>query len=269
MLGLFLGSFVSSITIPVTQSRFTGSPSYANTSSIEQIYRIDPKWISIAIAMISCIFHFGSWGGFNDSYEANIGVQNNWIRWMECSLSASLMIVQISLFTGITSLIAQMNAFATVFMVIWLLQSVEIVEWGWSAFWLSVMGTMLVWIGIFVAYGLSASVFPWFVHAVVFSGLFYFIAIIAITARNKLAMHGSAFEARRLWTVLQQLTKNTKEEVEAYKALFEPAFDLLRELMDKQNKDRTSVYVDGELYYNIFSFIAKSLVLWFTFIASN
>jgi hypothetical protein len=156
--------------VPVTTTKLTGRPGYGNYTYGNVVYEINPQWLSFSFALICFFAHVAYYAWGYTKYRQLIEAQNNWWRWLEYGFSASLMIVQISLLTGITDLSAQINSFGTVFATIWLGQfteekyPVDERKKRWFAFAISSVVVLFPWVSIFTTFGLSGAnpAFWWF-----------------------------------------------------------------------------------------------------------
>lgn len=231
ILALILTKLSEQNFVPVTINKLDGRPGEGNYTKCEEIYKINPQWLSFVFAVICALFHFGYF--YHDTrklYEERIDNLNNWYRWVEYSLSASIMIVQISLLTGITDQIALLNAFGCVFGMIWFGQFVEVAVDRNARIVAFVLGSILgmfPWAGILTTYGLSADDAPWFVHVIVVGQFVTFMGFAVVALRHLIYIDS---------------------------------------IKDKQ--DKVSFYIRGELIYNILSLFAKTYLLWFTYAAN-
>lgn len=220
--------------VPVTTTKLAGRPGYGNYTYGNVVYEINPQWLSFAFALI-CFFAHTAYYAWPESYEKLIRAQNNWWRWLEYGFSASLMIVQISLLTGITDLSAQINAFGTVFATIWLGQFTEEKypaderKKRWFAFAISSVVVLFPWVSIFTTFGLSGANPGILVTLIVAGQIFMFTCFAFVSALN-----------------IYYLIPNTGNDL-------------------KIEEKNVKTYIRGEFYYNLLSFLAKTYLIWMTY----
>ncbi len=106
MQALALLAFAADVSLPVTATFLTGSPGAGgyDSASLGSL-RID--WLVAAFLLLAAIDLLTlSAGRPRRWYEANVARGINPARWWEYSLSASLMVVLISMLAGVTELVA-------------------------------------------------------------------------------------------------------------------------------------------------------------------
>lgn len=95
--------------LPVTAGFATGAPGQPERPvELEQLFSYRIGWAVAAFSALSAVFHavVASPLGFSH-YRAELAQRRNRFRWVEYSLSASLMIVVIAGITGITDVAAK------------------------------------------------------------------------------------------------------------------------------------------------------------------
>lgn len=142
-------------TISVTTLSLNGPPGTPfDQGTLTEVAAIRIAWATAAFSALSALFHFlvASPLGFR-AYRDELRHGRNRFRWVEYSMSATLMIVLIALITGITDLAALIGlAFANVAMILfgWLMEVVNRVDrspW-WTPFWFGCVAGAGPWLAI-------------------------------------------------------------------------------------------------------------------------
>jgi len=79
-------------------------------SETKQLFTVNLSWFIIAFFLLSSLAHFFIATLYKDKYESDLKIGINKIRWFEYALSASMMMIAISLLSGIFD-------FSTLFMI--------------------------------------------------------------------------------------------------------------------------------------------------------
>jgi hypothetical protein len=158
------------LSLPVTAAFLPGDPVSAAGGSPEVLFDIPIGPAVAAFLLLAAIDHLVvaaprvvGW------YEANLGRGVNVARWVEYSVSASLMIALIAMFTGIwdvAALIGLVGVNSTMIWFGWLMERHQ--EPGnpdWSAFWFGTVAGLVPWVAIGV-YLAGAARPPGFVYAI-------------------------------------------------------------------------------------------------------
>jgi hypothetical protein len=170
--------------LPVTATFMEGPP--GTVASLRELFTLPLGPAVASFLFLSAAAHFviASPGVFG-WYRANLERNRNDARWIEYSLSASLMIVLIAMITGISdvaALIALFGVNASMILFGWLMEKYE--QPGrpnWLSYWFGVLTGAVPWvaIGIYLwAPGVSAEP-PAFVYGI-FVSLFVFFNSFAI-----------------------------------------------------------------------------------------
>jgi len=193
--------------------------------SLESVFGIPLAWATASFLLLSAFFHFliASPIGYG-KYVSELSRGRNRFRWVEYALSSTLMMILISLVTGITDLaaliaIAVVNASMILFG--WIMEMVNAPDrstW-WTPFWFGCIAGIGPWLAIatYIAVNVSregAQGPPGFVYGIIFS-LFFFFNTFAINQ----------------WLQYRQIGK-------------------------------WSDYLHGERTYIILSLVAKSVLAW-------
>ena len=252
--------------VPVTITTLTGRPGYAGYNST-QLYTMNPQWLSVTFAAICFVAHLIYWQ-LNDFYEALIRSQNNFLRWIEYSLSASIMLVQIAMLTGTTELTSLLNVFGTMFATIWFGQFTEEKykesqrTKRWIAFVLGSIVTLFPWIGIFLTFGFSsAAPSNSFVIAIIFGQFSMFMMFAVISAIN-IAYLEDDITIQSL-IIRDRHARGDDDPQEAFMSL-----EWYRIQQGNIDASNTKGYCEREILYNFLSFVVKTFLVWVTFAAN-
>jgi hypothetical protein len=153
--------------------------------SLNQVWGLPLAWATAAFLLLSAFFHFliASPVAFG-AYGRELRRNRNRFRWIEYSISSTLMIVLISLVTGITDLAALISiAFVNASMILfgWLMEMSNHFDrktW-WTPFWFGCVAGIGPWIAIasYIAVNVSQEGGdgpPGFVYGIIFTIFFFF-----------------------------------------------------------------------------------------------
>jgi len=181
---LAIALLTNGFTVPVTATFMTGPP--GTDPSLHHLFDFALGWGVFAFMAISAaaLFIIASPGVF-DWYKANLLRNRNYGRWIEYSVSSSLMIVLIAMITGISdvaALIAIFGVNASMILFGLLMEKYESPgKPDWLAYWFGCFAGIVPWIGIAIYLwgpGVDASP-PGFVYGI-FASLFLFFNVFAI-----------------------------------------------------------------------------------------
>ena len=169
-------------TLPIVARYMSGPP---GTTFAEPITLLDaPIGLAVAIFLgLSAFFHFlVASPQFFARYSAGIEKQHNYFRWVEYSISSSVMIVLIALITGVSDVAALIGLFgvnASMILFGWLQEKYENPgNGGWLPFIFGSIAGIVPWLAI-LFYNLSIggpadTSAPLFVYAIVISIFIFF-----------------------------------------------------------------------------------------------
>lgn len=170
--------------LPVTASFLEGPPG-SNPGVPETLFDVRIAWGVAAFVFLSAIAHWliASPGVF-DWYRRNLERNRNDARWIEYSVSASVMVVLIAMITGISDVAALVALFgANAAMILFGLVQEHYEEPGGRLlpFWLGCLAGIVPWIaiGIYLISPTTAANPPGFVYGI-FVSLFVFFNSFAI-----------------------------------------------------------------------------------------
>ncbi len=171
--------------LPVTANYMTGPPGTA--PKLTTLFDVPLGWGIFAFVAISAaaLFIIASPRVF-DWYKGNLLQSRNYGRWIEYFFSSSIMIVLISMITGVSdiaALIAIFGANASMILFGLLMEKYETPgKPSWLSFWFGCFSGIIPWVivGIYVwSPGLDGPAPPSFVYGIIIS-LFLFFNIFAI-----------------------------------------------------------------------------------------
>lgn len=183
--GLVVLALTNDFAIPVTAIFLEGPPG-SEQSEVTELFDFRVGWGVAAFLFMSAAAHFLLvMPGIFNWYTSQIQSYRNYARWIEYSLSSSLMIVLIALLPGITDVAALAGLFgvnASMILFGLLMEKYETPgNPSWMAYWFGVIAGAIPWIAIAVylwSPGTSAEP-PGFVYGIFFS-IFVFFNIFAL-----------------------------------------------------------------------------------------
>lgn len=173
--------------LPVTATYLEGPPGVTPSGSVVLLESSVALGVALFLAL-SAFFHLlvaSPWGW--PRYTAGLARNHNYFRWVEYSLSSSIMIVLIAQLTGIADIVALLAIFgvnASMILFGWLQEKYEEPgSGGWLPFIFGCIAGIVPWLGV-VWYVLSPGYVapeepPTFVYAIIIS-LFIFFNIFAV-----------------------------------------------------------------------------------------
>ena len=179
--GVVILAIANDFSLPVTGSFLEGPPGSGSVSQ-ETLFDVRFAWGVAAFLFLSAIAHFAiASPGVFEWYRRNLARTRNYARWIEYSVSASVMIVLIAMLTGISDVAALVALFGVnASMILFGLVQERYEEPGGSLlpFWLGCIAGVVPWIAIgiyLVSPGTDASP-PGFVYGIYVSLFLFFNA---------------------------------------------------------------------------------------------
>ena len=168
--------FANTFFLPVRASYMTGPPGPDVATQTVTLFDVRFAWAIAAFFILSAVAHFLIAGPMWHSYERQLARCRNPYRWLEYSLSASIMIVLIAMLVGIedvAALVALVGVNAAMIGFGWIQERYESPGTGLGPFWLGCLAGIVPWaaIGIYLAGPGTALHPPAFVYAI-FGSLF-------------------------------------------------------------------------------------------------
>jgi hypothetical protein len=143
-------ALTNAFALPVTATYLEGPPGSAPTDQTT-LFEIRTGWAVAAFFLLSALAHFIIAGPAFKGYIRRLGEGRNDARWIEYSLSSSIMIVVIAQLTGISDVVALLAIFGVnVSMILFGLLQERYEQPGGSLlpFWLGCIAGAVPWIGI-------------------------------------------------------------------------------------------------------------------------
>jgi heliorhodopsin len=183
--GVAMLALASSFSLPVTSSFLRMSPVTSKLVAVpEELFRLPIAPLVACFLFLSALAHAllaSPW--LHRWYERNASRGINSARWVEYSLSSSLMMVVIAMLVGIYDIASLLLIFAlnaTMILFGWLMelhnQTTE--RTNWTAYWFGCVAGIVPWIAVAI-YLAGADSPPAFVYAI-FASLFVFFNIFAV-----------------------------------------------------------------------------------------
>jgi len=160
--------------LPVRASYMTGPPGPGVGTQVETLFHLGFAGAIAAFFGLSALAHFTvagpQWGG----YQTQLREQRNPYRWLEYSLSASIMIVLIAMLVGINdiaALVALVGVNASMIGFGWMQERYEPTGAGLGPFWIGCVAGSIPWIaiGVYLAGPGADQHAPGFVYGIFFS----------------------------------------------------------------------------------------------------
>jgi hypothetical protein len=143
--------FANSFSLPVRATYMTGPPGPTVGNQQVTLFHISFAWAIAAFFALSALAHFTVAGPRWASYQDQLLKARNPYRWLEYSLSASIMIVLIAMLVGINdiaALVALIGVNASMIGFGWMQERYETPGTGLGPFWLGCIAGSIPWIAI-------------------------------------------------------------------------------------------------------------------------
>jgi hypothetical protein len=137
--------------LPIQATYMTGAPGPTVGRQTVTLFTLGFAWAIVAFFALSALAHFGVAGPGWGSYQAQILRGRNPYRWLEYSLSASIMIVLIAMLVGINdvaALVALIGVNASMIGFGWMQERYEPPGAGLGPFWIGCLAGIVPWIAI-------------------------------------------------------------------------------------------------------------------------
>jgi hypothetical protein len=180
---IIIVALANSFSLPVTANYMAGAPGSPKRELVH-LFNVPMAWLIAAFFALSALAHFLVAVPLRQSYEVRLQRQQNPFRWIEYSLSASLMIVAIALLTGIddiAALVALVGVNASMIGFGWMQERYEEPGGSLGPFWLGCLAGVVPWlaIGVYLIGPGAHQHAPGFVYGIYVS-LFVFFNCFAI-----------------------------------------------------------------------------------------
>ncbi len=208
-------ALANSFTLPITATFLEGPPG-SPASAPTTLADLSIAWGVAVFLILSSIFHFVvAAPGLFERYRTQLGKGENQFRWIEYSLSASVMIVLIAMLTGISDITALIALFAVNAGMIFFGAVQERYEEPGGSLWPFWLGSILgivpwIAIGIYLVSPGTEAEPPGFVYGIFFS-LFVFFNTFAVTQwlqYRQVGRWSNYLTGERTYIVLSLLAKS-------------------------------------------------------------
>lgn len=209
---LLLGNALS---LPVTASYLRSDPIAAQGATLpEVVFRlaIGPA-VALFLFLAAADHLLVAAPGVNRWYERHLDLRTNYARWIEYSISASIMIVLVVLFVGIRDLAALMAIFAanTGMILFGLLMERQQAPGSadWSAFWFGSLVGLVPWAAVAI-YVAGTPRVPGFVYAIIATQfvLFFSFAVNMVLQYRQVGRWQSYRHGEVVYVVLSLVAKS-------------------------------------------------------------
>jgi len=212
-----VAALANDFALPVTGFYWNDVPSGdLDPSRLVREFDVPIAWGVFAFLFLSFFFHaMVSFGPGRRVYEAEVTKEQNRFRWVEYSLSSTVMIIMIAMVFGVTDLAALLGlAGANVSMILfgWIMEVVNepgTAVW-WTPFWFGCIAGIVPWIALFFYVVGPGSNTPSFVYGI-FVSLFVFFNLFALNQwlqYRRVGKWASYAYGERVYLVLSLVAKS-------------------------------------------------------------
>ena len=211
-------ALANDFSLPIVARYMSGPP---GTTFAEAVILFDtPVGLAVAIFLgLSAFFHFlVASPQYFGRYSAGIAAQRNYFRWVEYSISSSVMIVLISQIVGVSDLAAIISIFgvnASMILFGWLQEKYESPgNGGWLPFIFGCISGIIPWVAlifyVFSIGGVSDTTAPVFVYGIVVSlfVLFNTFAIVQYLQYKKVGKWSNYIRGEKTYITLSLIAKS-------------------------------------------------------------
>jgi len=149
--GVLILVLANNFALPVTASYMSGPPGATTPRDVVTLFDVRTAWIVAAFFFCSAVAHVAVAGPGWTRYTADLARDRNPYRWVEYSVSSSLMIVVIAQLVGIAdvaALVALVGVNASMIAFGWLQERYESPGGGWWPFALGCGAGIAPWVAI-------------------------------------------------------------------------------------------------------------------------
>ena len=211
-------ALANDFSLPIVARYMSGPP---GTTFAEPITVLDaPVGLTVALFLgLSAFFHFlVASPQFFDRYSTGLTEGRNYFRWVEYSISSSVMIVLISLIVGVSDVVAIIALFgvnASMILFGWLQEKYETPgNGGWLPFIFGCIAGIVPWAGmlfyVFSIGGVADTIAPTFVLGIVISLflLFNVFAIVQYLQYKKVGKWSDYLRGEKTYITLSLVAKS-------------------------------------------------------------
>ena len=211
-------ALANDFTLPIVARYMAGPP---GTTFADPITLLDaPIGLTVAIFLgLSAFFHFlVASPQFFGRYSAGLAQQRNYFRWVEYSMSSSVMIVLIALITGVSdvaAIVAIFGANAAMILFGWLHEKyVTPGNGGWLPFIFGCIAGAIPWLAllftVFSIGGVGETTAPAFVYIIVLTIFLFFnsFALVQFLQYKQVGRWSNYLQGERTYITLSLLAKS-------------------------------------------------------------
>jgi hypothetical protein len=205
----------NSFSLPVRATYMTGPPRPNVGHQTVTLFNLSFAWAIAAFFALSALAHFTVAGPRWDSYKVQLLKCRNPYRWLEYSLSASIMIVLIAMLVGINdiaALVALVGVNASMIGFGWMQERYETPGGGLGPFWIGCIAGIVPWIAIalYLAGPGANRHAPGFVYGIFFSLFVFFncFAVNQLLQYKKVGRWSNYLVGERAYVTLSLIAKS-------------------------------------------------------------
>lgn len=183
--GVAIVVLANDFALPVTSFFWNDAPNNSlDVVRLERMFDVSIGWAAAIFLFLSALFHAIVATVGRKTYEAELSQEQNRFRWVEYSISSTLMILTISMIFGIGDVAGLLGiAGANVAMILfgWVMEVVNKPgeKVWWAPFWFGCVVGIVPWIGLFIYLLGPGSDMPKFVYGI-FVSIFIFFNLFAL-----------------------------------------------------------------------------------------
>jgi hypothetical protein len=183
--GVVILALANDFSLPVTSFFWNDAPNNRlDITRLDRMFDVSVAWAGATFLFLSALFHLIVSTVGRRTYENEISLEQNRFRWVEYSISSTLMILTICLVFGIGDVAGLIGiAGANVAMILfgWIMEVVNKPdrEVWWTPFWFGCIVGILPWIGLLIYLFGPGSEMPKFVYGI-FVSIFIFFNLFAL-----------------------------------------------------------------------------------------
>ena len=215
--GVLVLLLANGFTLPVVATYMSGPPGVGEPL-VESLFDVSIAWgVALFLFMSAAAHLLIATPGIYPWYLRNLERKRNYARWIEYSLSSSVMVVLIAMLTGIADIaallaIAGVNASMILFGLLQEKYETPGQQVSWTAYWFGVLAGSIPWIAIgwyLFSPGFEASP-PGFVYGIFFSlfALFNVFAIVMVLQYRRVGRWANYVQGEYTYVLMSLVAKS-------------------------------------------------------------
>ena len=214
--GVAVLALANDFALPVTSFFWNDAPnSSLDVARLDRMFDVSIAWAAAVFLFLSALFHAIVATVGKGAYEAELAKEQNRFRWVEYSLSSTVMILAICLVFGIGDIAGLLGiAGANVAMILfgWVMEVVNKPgkEVWWAPFWFGCIVGIVPWVGLFIYLLGPGSNMPKFVYGI-FVSIFIFFNLFGLNQYlqyKKVGKWASYLYGERVYLILSLTAKS-------------------------------------------------------------